>query len=128
MNKVYGESARPHRTVARWVILFSADKKNIQDDPRSWKASASVLERDVATVKILVEKDVQYTIEVFSNISSLNSSAMFSILKERRRLKKDYALWLSLLLLTEQKKDRVKKASQLLALFKGKDPSDRDLI
>ena len=60
---VYGEQALPCRTVARWVSLFKDGRNRIEDEPRPGRPPSTASERDVATVKCLVEEDARYTIE-----------------------------------------------------------------
>ena len=56
-----------------------------------------------------------------ADISGLNSSAVFYILKERLKLRKVCARWIPHLLTPEQKGERVEKAKILLAMYKGRD-------
>ena len=59
--------------------------------------------------------------EEIGDLSGLNSSYVFTILKEKLKLQKICARWISHLLTTEQKNDRVEKASVLLSRFKNRD-------
>ena len=77
---VYGEQALSYRTVARWVSLLKDGRNHIEDEPRPGRPPSTASERDVATVKRIVE-DARYTIEETSDISGLNSSLVFFILK-----------------------------------------------
>jgi len=77
--------------------------------------------RFFVSVKRIVEEDARYTIEEISDISGLNSSSVFLILKEKLKLRKVCARWIPHLLTNEQKRQRVKIASELLSRFKDKE-------
>lgn len=76
LDKVYGESALPYRTVARWVSLFRGGRENIQDEPRPGRPATAVSDKDVASVKVLIEEYALYTVEELANLSGLNLSAV----------------------------------------------------
>lgn len=51
------------------------------DEPRAARSAAAVPEKDVASVKMLIEEDVRNSVVELINLSGLNSSALFPILK-----------------------------------------------
>ena len=60
-------------------------------------------------------------VEEISDLSVLSSSYVFTILKEKLQLHKICAHWIPHLLIPEQKKDHVEKASVFLSRFKNRD-------
>lgn len=122
LDKVYGENALPYRTIARWVSLFKEGRISIKDEARPGRPLSAVSDRDIDAVKAIIEKDARCTVEQIGEISGINSSAVFLILKEKLRLRKVCARWIPHLLTPEQKRGRVEKASALLLKYKNKDP------
>jgi len=55
----------------------------IEDEPRPDKPPSTASERDVATVKRIVEEDARYTNEEKSDTSGLNSSSVFFYFKRK---------------------------------------------
>ena len=73
--------------------------------------SASVLlyftfnEKDIIAVRNAIDEDARYTVEEISDITNINSSAVFSILKECLKLRKVCARWVPHLLTENQKRN-----------------------
>jgi hypothetical protein len=67
-----------------------------------------------------LKKTSRYTVEEINDISGLSASYVFSILKEK--LRKVCARWIPHLLTSDQKRERVEKASASLTRFKDRDP------
>ena len=119
LDTVYRKNTLPYRTVARWVSYFKEGRSSVKDEAHMGRPVWDTSENDVATV---VQQDSQYTMEEISDLLGLSWSYVFTILKEKLKLQKICARWISYLLTPEQKKDQVEKASVLLSRFKNWDP------
>jgi hypothetical protein len=69
---VYGENALRSilykTTIARWVSMLKDGKTNVKDDPHpGWPISTSS-EKEISTVKSIVDEDARYTMEKISDI------------------------------------------------------------
>ena len=85
--------------------------------------SISVLrEKNVATVKTLIEEDAHYTVQEIEELSGIHSSSVLKILRERLGLRKICARWVPDLLTDEQKQSRVRLASQVREKYDKYDP------
>ena len=71
-------------------------------------------EKNVATVKTLIEEDAHYTVQEIEELSGIHSSSVLKILRERLGLRKICARWVPHLLTDEQKQSRVRLASQVI--------------
>ena len=70
-------------------------------------------EKNVATVKTLIEEHARYTVQEVEELSGIHSSSVLKILHERLRLRTICAGWVPNLLTDEQKQSRVRLASQV---------------
>ena len=86
-------------------------------------ATVSVLtEKNVDTVKTLIEEDARYTVQGIEELSGIHSSSVLKILRERLGLRKICAPWLPHLFTDEQKQSRVRLASQVIEKYDKCDP------
>ena len=69
-------------------------------------------EKNVATVKTLIEEDARYTVQEIEELSSIHSSSVLKILREGLGLRKICVRWVPHLL-TEQRQSWVRLASQV---------------
>ena len=60
-------------------------------------------EKNVATVKTLIEEDTRYTVQEIEELSGIHSSSVLKILRERLGLRKICAGWVPHLLTDEHK-------------------------
>ena len=102
-------------------LFFKEGRSSVKDEARSGRPVSATSENDVATVQSIVQQDSRYTVEEISDLSGLSSSYVFTILKKKLKLQKICARWIPHLLIPEQKKGRVEKASGLLSRFKNRD-------
>ena len=103
------------------ISYFKEGRSSVKDEARSGRPVSATSENDLATVQSIVQQDSRYTMEEISDLSGLSSSYVFNILKEKIKLQKICARWLSHLLTPEQKKERMEKASVLLSRFKNRE-------
>ena len=73
-------------------------------------------EKNVATVKTLIEEDARYTVQEIEELSGIHSSSVLKILR------KICARWVPYLLTDEQKQSRVRLASQIIEKYDKCDP------
>ena len=79
-------------------------------------------EKNVATVKTLIEEDACYTVQEIEELSGIHSSSVLKILRERLGLRKICARLVPHLLTDEQKQSGVRLASQVIEKYDKCDP------
>ena len=79
-------------------------------------------EKNVATLKKLIEEDAHYTVQEIEELSGIHSSSVLKILRERLGLRKIWARWVPHLLTDEQKQSQVRLASQVIEKYDKCDP------
>ena len=122
-KKVYGNGALKYVTVCKWVHHFNDGQESIENDPRVGRPVSILTEKNVATVKTLIEEDACYTVqEETEELSGIHSSSVLKILRERLGLRKICPCWVLHLLTDEQKQSRVRLASQVIEKFDKCDP------
>ena len=119
LQKVYGNCALKYATVCKWVRRFNDGREPIEKVGRP----VSVLtEKNIATVKTLIEEDTRYTVQEIEELSGIHSSGVLKILRERLGLWKICARWVPHLLTDEQEQSRVRLASQVIEKYDKCDP------
>ena len=79
-------------------------------------------EKNIATVKNLIEEDARYTVQEIEELSCVHSSSVLKILRERLGLRKICAHWVPHLLTDKQKQSRVRLALQVTEKYDKCDP------
>ena len=79
-------------------------------------------EKNVATVKTLIEEDAHFTVQEIEELSGNHLSRFLKILRERLGLRKICACWVHHLLTDEQKQSGVRLASQVIEKYDKCDP------
>ena len=74
-------------------------------------------EKNVATVKTLIEEDARYTVQEMEELSGIHLSSVLKILRERLGLRKICVRWVPHLLTDKQKHSRVRLASQVIEKY-----------
>ena len=74
-------------------------------------------EKNVATVKTLIEEDACYTVQEIEELSGILSSSVLKILREQLGLRKICARWVPHLLTDKQKQSLVRLASQVIEKY-----------
>ena len=114
LQKVYGNGASKYATVCKWVRHFNDGWESIENDPRVGRQVSVLTEKNLASVKTLIEEDARYTVQEIEELSCIHSSSVLKILRERLGPRKICARWVPHLLTDEQKKCRVRLASQVI--------------
>ena len=114
MQKVYGNGALKYATVCKWIHRFNGGRESIENDPRVGRPVSILMEKNVATVKTLIEEDARYTVQEIEELSGIHSSSVLKILRERLGLCKICTRWVPHLLTDEQKQSRARLASQVI--------------
>ena len=122
LQKVHGNGALKYATVCKWVCCFNDGRESIENDPRVGRPVSVLMEKDVATVKKLIEEDARYAVQEIEELSGIHSSSALKILCERLGLHKICARWVPHLLTDEQKQSRVRLASQVREKYDKCDP------
>ena len=122
LQKVYGNGALKYATVCKWVRRFNDGQESIENDPRVGRPISVLMEKNVSTVKTLIEEDARYTMQEIEELSGIHSSSVLKILRERLGLRKICACWVPHLLSDEQKQSEVRLASQVVEKYDKCDP------
>ena len=121
LQKIYGNGALKYATVCKWVRHFNDGRESIENDPRVGRPVSVLTEKNVATVKTLIEEDAHYTVQEIEELSGIHSSSVLKILRERLGLRKICTHWVPHLL-TEQKQSWVRLASHVIEKYDKYDP------
>ena len=111
LQKVYGNGALKYATVCKWVRHFNNGRESIENNPQLGRPVSVMTEKNVATVKTLIEEDARYTMQEIEELSGIHSSGVSKISRERLGLRKICARWVPHLLTDEQKQ---RLASQVI--------------
>ena len=117
LQKVYGNGALKYATVCKWVCRFNDGRESIVNDPWMGRPVSVLTEKNVATAKTLIQEDARYIVQEIEEFSSIHSSSVLKILRERLGLRKICAHWVPHLLTDEQKQSRVRLASQVIEKY-----------
>ena len=122
LQKVYGNGVLKYAIVCKWVCRFNDGRESIENDPRVGRPVSVLTEKNVATVKKLIEEDALYTVQDIEQLSGIHSSSVLKILCEQLGLRKIWARWVPHLLTDGQKQSRVRLASQVTEKYDKCDP------
>ena len=76
LQKVYGNGALKYATVFKWVRRFNDGRESIENDPRVGRLVSVLTEKNIATVKTLIEEDAYYTMQKTEELSGIHSSSV----------------------------------------------------
>ena len=122
LRKVYGNGALKYATVCKWVRHFNDGRESTENDPRVGRPVSVLTEKNVATVKTLMEEDACYTVQEIEELSGIHSSSVLKILHKQLGLRKICACWVPHLLTDEQKQRWVRLASEVIEKYDKCDP------
>ena len=120
--KVYGNGALKYATVCKWVHHFNDGLESIENDPQVGRPVFVLTEKNIASVKTLIEEDACYTMQEIEELRGIHSSSVLKILLERLGLCKICTGRVSHLLTDEQKQSRVRLALQVIEKYDKCDP------
>ena len=109
-KKVYWNGALKYATVCKWVRRFNDGRESVKNGPRVGRPVSVLTEKNLATVKMLIEEDARYTVQEIEELRGIHSSSVLKILRERLGLRKICARWVPHLLTDEQKQSWVRLA------------------
>ena len=81
LQKVYGNGALKYATVCKWVSRFNDGRESIENDPRVGRPVSVLTEKNVATVKTLIEEDARYTVQEIEELSGIHSPSILKIFR-----------------------------------------------
>ena len=122
LQKVYGNGALKYASVCKWVRHFNDGLESTENDPQVGRPVSVLMEKNIATVKTLIEEDAHYTVQEIEELSGIHSSSVLKILRERLGLCKICTRWMPHLLNDEQKQSQVRLASQVIEKYDKCDP------
>ena len=79
LQKVYGNGALKYATVCKWVRRFNDGRESIENDPRVGRPVSVLTEKNVATVKKIIEEDARYTVQEIEELSGIHSSSVLKM-------------------------------------------------
>ena len=82
LQNVYGNGALKYATVCKWVRCFNDGRESIGNDPRVGRSVSVLKEKNVATVKTLIEEDACYSVQEIEELKDIHLSSVFKILPE----------------------------------------------
>ena len=88
LQKVYGNGALKYATACKWVCRFNDGRESNENDPWVGRPVSVLTEKNVATVKTLIEEDARYTVQEIEELSDIHLSSVLKILRERLGLRK----------------------------------------
>ena len=97
-------------------------QESIENDTWVGRQVSVLTEKNVATVKTLIEEDARYTMQEIEEFSGIHLSSVLKILRERLGLRKICARWVPHFLTDEQKQSRVRLALQVIEKYDKCDP------
>ena len=122
LRNVYGNGALKYATVCKCIRRFNDGRKSIENDPWVGRPVSVLTEKNVATVKTLIEEDARYTVQEIEELSGIHSSSVLKILREQLGVRKICTRWVPHLLFDEQKQSWVRLASQVIEKYDKCDP------
>ena len=122
LQKVYGNGALKYATVCEWERCFDDGQESVENDPRVDRPVSVLTEKNVATLKTLIEEDAHYTVQEIEELCGIHSSSVLKILREQLGLHKICMHWVPHLLTDEQKQSRVRLALQVVEKYDKCDP------
>ena len=122
LQEVYGNGALKYATVCKWVRRFNDGRESIESDPWVGRPVSILTEKNIATVKTLIEEDARFTMQEIEELSGIHLSSVLKISCERLGLRKICACWVPHLLTDEQKQSRVRLALQVFEKYNKCDP------
>ena len=102
---------------ASGLCRFNDGRESVENDPRVGRPVCVLMDKNLATVKMLTEEDAHYTVQEIEELSGIQSSSVLMILREQLGLRKICARWVPHLLSDEQKQSRVRLASQVIEKY-----------
>jgi hypothetical protein len=95
-----------------------------KDNPSPGRPISATSEKDISSVKAIVDEDARYTVEEISNMSGLSASYVFSYIICGFHLERKVTVKESVphKLTSDQKRERIEKASAFLTRFTDRDP------
>ena len=87
LQKVYWNDALKYATVCKWVHRFNDGRESFENDPRVGRQVSVLTEKNVSTVKTLIEEDARYTVQEIEELCGIHSSSVLKILHERLALR-----------------------------------------
>ncbi|GFS06302.1 transposase [Elysia marginata] len=116
------DCACSYQTVCLWVKEFNEDKESLSDCPRPGRLKSSVNEQIIASTKKNIDEDPHISVRELSDTNGLSYGTVHTIITEHLRMKKVCARWITHSLTVDQKRERVRCATELLNLFEPHGP------
>ena len=86
----------------------------LKNDPWVGRPVSVLTEKNVATVKTLIEEETCYTVQEIEELSGIHSSSVLKILRKRLGPRKICTRWVPHLLTDEQKQSQVRLVPQVI--------------
>ncbi|GFR72789.1 transposase [Elysia marginata] len=107
MVQVYAEKCPNYSTVTHWVRKFKSGFLSVFDEHREGRPPSVVTENKVSTVKKLIMQDRRITVKQIAFETKISIGSVETTLHDHLNLKKVSTRWVTRLLTTDQKQERV---------------------
>ena len=101
---------------------FNDGQESTENDPWVGRPVSVLTEKNVATVKTLIEEDTCNTLQEIEELSGIHLSSVLKILRQRLGLCEICVRWVPHLLTDEQKQSQLRLASQVIEKYDKCDP------
>ncbi|GFR59576.1 transposase [Elysia marginata] len=124
LQTVCGDCACSYQTVCRWVNEFNEGKESLFDFPRPGKPKPCMNEQihSCSSIKKDIDEHPHTSVRELSDTNGLSYRTVHTIITEHLRMKKVCARWIPHLLMVEQKRARVRCATEFLNRFEPHGP------
>ncbi|GLG99328.1 Mariner Mos1 transposase [Gryllus bimaculatus] len=112
-----GDVFSHHTTIFRWFRDFQRGNFSLEDAQRAGRPRTSVMKKNIAAVRKMLDEDRRVTYKRIENTLYLNAPAIHSILHDHLQVKKLCCLWVPHTLTEEQMTRRETWCREMLKRF-----------
>ncbi|GFR64652.1 transposase [Elysia marginata] len=110
-------TACSYQAVCCWLKEFNKGKESLSDCPRPGRPKSCANEQTIASMRKYIDAESYISVRELSDTNGLSYSTVYTIITEHLRMKKVCAPWIPHLLTVDQKRERVRCATELLKMF-----------
>ena len=116
ISTAFGPSCVSYDIVRRWKKKFESCVESIKNIPKSGRPKSASRKEIVSKIKEIIKGDARLTILDIARKVGISLSTVHLILKKHLKVRKISARWVPHLLTDEQKRQRVKAASNVFKI------------